>query len=286
MTKRGYKGNGAWRCYSAFWDFSDSLFGSDSETARMENNACSIDFMDKTALVTGSTRGIGRSIADLLAGLGSRVIYTGTKRFSDVASGDSKEYWQMDATSRESVSECQARILDLPKLDILVNNAGINQVDSVDGVNDENWDRVMEVNLTTPMKMMRSATKVMKNGRTQGRILNVSSLFGVIGRPNRHCYTATKSGLSGITRSAGLELAREGIVVNAIAPGFILTDMTKSMLSEERRRSLAEIVPIGRMGNEIEIARFAAFLVSDLNSYMIGQTVVVDGGISVSPGFA
>ncbi len=183
-----------------FIDFSDSLFGSDSETARMENNGCSIDFTDKTALVTGSTRGIGRSIADLLADLGARVIYTGTKRFSDVASGDSKEYWQMDATSRKSVADCQARILNLPKLDILVNNAGINQVDSVDGVNDEDWDRVMEVNLTTPMKMMRAATKIMKNGRTQGRILNVSSLFGVIGRPNGHCYTATTSGLSGVTR--------------------------------------------------------------------------------------
>ncbi|MBT3482580.1 MAG: SDR family oxidoreductase [Opitutales bacterium] len=251
----------------------------------MDIIGCSIDFTDKTALVTGSSRGIGRSIADLLSELGARVIYTGTKRFCDVASGETKEYWQMDATSRESVAECQARILDLPKLDILVNNAGINQVDSVDGLLDEDWDRVMEVNLTTPMKLMRAATKVMKNACTQGRILNVSSLFGVIGRPNRHCYTATKSGLAGITRSVALELAREGIVVNAIAPGFILTDMTKSMLSEERRRSLAEIVPMGRMGDEIEIARFAAFLVSDLNSYMIGQTVVVDGGITVSPGF-
>lgn len=266
--------------------FSDSLFGEGGETGPMEKNACSIDFTDKTALVTGSTRGIGRAIADLLGDLGARVIYTGTKRFSDVASGNNKEYWQMDATNRESVAECQSRILDLPKLDILVNNAGINQVDSVDGLSDEDWDRVMEVNLTTPMKMMRAATKVMKNARTPGRILNISSLFGVIGRPNRHCYTATKSGLSGITRSSALELAREGIIVNALAPGFILTDMTKSMLSEERRRSLAEIVPMGRMGNESEIARFAAFLVSDLNSYMIGQTVVVDGGITVSPGFA
>ncbi len=266
-------------------DFSDSLFGDGSETGCMEKNACAIDFTDKTALVTGSTRGIGRAIADLLADLGARVIYTGTKRFSDVASGDSKEYWQMDATSRESVAECQARILDLPRLDILVNNAGINQVDSVDGLNDEDWDRVMEVNLTTPMKLMRAATKVMKNARTSGHILNVSSLFGVIGRPNRHCYTATKSGLSGITRSAALELAPEGIIVNAIAPGFILTDMTKSMLSIERRKSLQEIIPAKRMGTESEIARFAAFLVSDLNSYMVGQTVVVDGGISVSPGF-
>ena len=147
--------------------FSDSLFGSDSETARMDIRGCSIDFTDKTALVTGSSRGIGRSIADLLSELGARVIYTGTKRFCDVASGETKEYWQMDATSRESVAECQARILDLPKLDILVNNAGINQVDSVDGLLDEDWDRMMEVNLTTPMKLMRAATKVMKNARSK-----------------------------------------------------------------------------------------------------------------------
>lgn len=251
----------------------------------METNPCKLDFSGKTALVTGSTRGIGRAIADMLADLGARVIYTGTKRFSEVASGDNKEYWPLDASSPDSVAEFQARMLDLQKLDILINNAGINQVDSVDGLEDEDWDRVLEVNLTTPMKLMRAATKIMKNARAPGRILNVSSLFGVLGRPNRHCYTATKSGLAGITRSAGLELAREGILVNAIAPGFILTDMTKSMLSEERRKSLSEIVPAGRMGNEAEIARFAVFMVSDLNTYLVGQTIAVDGGVTVSPGF-
>ncbi len=251
----------------------------------MDTNASPLDFTGKTALVTGSTRGIGRAIADLLADLGAKVIYTGTKRFSDVASGEKKEYWQFDASSKESVADFQGRMLDLQKLDILVNNAGVNQVDSVDGLEDEDWDRVVEVNLTTPVKLMRAATKVMKNGRVSGRILNVSSLFGVIGRPNRHCYTATKSGLSGVTRSAGLELARENILVNAIAPGFILTDMTKSMLSEERRRSLSEIVPQGRMGTEEEIARFAVFMVSDWNTYLVGQTIAVDGGITVSPGF-
>ena len=159
-------------------------------------------------------------------------------------------------------------------------------MDSVDGLDDEDWSTVIDVNLTAPMKLMRAATKVMENARSGGWILNVSSLFGVIGRPNRHCYTATKSALSGVTRSAGLELAREGILVNAIAPGFILTDMTKSMLSPERRKSLEEIVPIGRMGNELEIARFSVFMFSDMNTYLVGQTIAVDGGITVSPGFS
>ncbi len=184
------------------------------------------------------------------------------------------------------MEDIQARILDLPSLDILVNNAGISGEDSVDGLVDEEWNSVLEVNLNTPVKLIRAATKVMKNARKGGRILNVSSLFGVIGRPNRHAYTASKSAVSGLTRSVGLELAQEGILVNAIAPGFILTDMTKTMMSVERRKSLEEIVPIGQMGNEAEIAHFAAFLVSDLNSYLVGQTITVDGGVSVSPGFS
>ena len=252
----------------------------------MEANSCKLDFDGKTAIVTGSTRGIGRAIANLLWNCGASVIYTGTKRFSEVAAGERKDYWQLDASDPSSVEAFQTRILDLSKLDILINNAGINRVDSVDGLNDEDWSTVIDVNLTAPTKLMRAATKVMKNAGTGGRILNVSSLFGVIGRPNRHCYTATKSALSGVTRSAGLELAREGILVNAIAPGFILTDMTKSMLSPERRKSLEEIVPIGRMGNELEIARFSAFMVSDMNTYLVGQTIAVDGGITVSPGFS
>ena len=252
----------------------------------MDANSCQLDFEGKTAIVTGSTRGIGRAIADLLWDCGASVIYTGTKRFSEVAAGELKDYWQLDASDPSSVEAFQTRTLDLPNLDILVNNAGINRVDSVDGLDDEDWSTVIDVNLTAPMKLMRAATKVMENARSGGWILNVSSLFGVIGRPNRHCYTATKSALSGVTRSAGLELAREGILVNAIAPGFILTDMTKSMLSPERRKSLEEIVPIGRMGNELEIARFSVFMVSDMNTYLVGQTIAVDGGITVSPGFS
>ncbi len=266
--------------------FSDSHCEGVRETPAMEIKGYPIDFTGKTALVTGSTRGIGRAIADQLSELGAKVIYTGTKRFSDVAAGEKNEYWQMDASDQASVNDIQASILDLPKLDILVNNAGINGVDSVDGLVDEEWNSIIEVNLTTPMKLIRAATKVMKNAREGGRILNVSSLFGILGRPNRHAYTASKSALSGITRSVALELAREGILVNAIAPGFILTDMTKSMLGIERRKSLEDIVPIGRMGTEEEISRFAAFMVSDLNSYLVGQTIAVDGGVSVSPGFS
>ena len=129
----------------------------------MDTNSCQLDFEGKTAIVTGSTRGIGRAIADLLWDCGASVIYTGTKRFSEVAAGDRKDYWQLNASDSSSLEALQTSTLDLPKLDILVNNAGINRVDSVDGLDDEDWSTVIDVNLTAPMKLMRSATKVMKN---------------------------------------------------------------------------------------------------------------------------
>ncbi len=250
----------------------------------MEIKGYPIDFTGKTALVTGSTRGIGKAIADLLSDLGAKVIYTGTKRFSDVAAGEKNDYWQMDAGDVASVDDIQARILDLPQLDILVNNAGVNRADSVDGLVDEEWNSILEVNLTTPMKLIRAATKVMKNGRRGGRILNVSSFLGLLGKANQQSCTASKAALCGITRSVGLELAREGILVNAIAPGFILTDMTQSNLSVEERKRLEDGLPIGRMGNQEEIARMSVFLVSDYNSYMVGQTIAVDGGMTAGSG--
>lgn len=154
------------------------------------------------------------------------------------------------------------------------------------GLVNEEWNSVLELNLKTPVKLIRTATKVMKSARKGDQILNVSSLFVVIRRPNGHTYTASKSALSGITRSAGLELTREGILVKAIATEFILTDMTKTMLRVERRKSLEEIVPIGRKGDVAEIARFAAFLVSDLISCLVGKAISVDRCVSVSPRFS
>ena len=153
------------------------------------------------------------------------------------------------------------------------------------GLVNEEWNSVLELYLKTTVKLIRAATKVMKNARKGDQIPNVSSLFVVIGRPNGHAYTASKSALSGITRSARLELAWEGILVKAIAPEFMLTDMTKTMLSVERHKSLEEIVPIGRKGDVAEIACFAAFLVSDLISCLVGQAITVDGCVSVSPRF-
>ncbi len=244
----------------------------------------SLNFKDKVAVVTGSTRGIGRAIADLVVDLGGHVIYTGTAASNPIGDEEGRDYWQLDASDAESVSRFASRIENMEKLDILVNNAGINRNDSIDDMSEEDWNIVMEVNLTTPMKLMRSATRVMKKA-SGGRILNISSLFGVIARRHRNSYTTTKSGLVGLTRSAGLEMAEYGILVNALCPGFILTDMTRKMLSDEQRQELANLVPLGRMGSEDDIAKAAAFLVSDWNTYMTSQTLVSDGGITMSPGF-
>ena len=251
---------------------------------RRMSDSNALSFTDKIAIVTGSTRGIGRAIADLISELGGHVIYTGTASSNSIGDQVGKEYWQLDASDKQSVTQFADRIEKLNRLDILVNNAGINRNDSVDEMKDEDWDIVMEVNLTTPMKLMRSATRVMKK-QSSGRILNISSLFGNIARRHRNSYTTTKTGLVGLTRSAGLELAQYGILVNALCPGFILTDMTRKMLTDEQRAELANLVPLGRMGSEADMAKVAAFMVSDWNTYMTTQTLVSDGGISMSPGF-
>jgi len=185
------------------------------------------------------------------------------------------------------VAEIERRIFNLPQLDILVNNAGMNDADSIDGLKDENWEEMLHVNLSAPVKLMRAASRNMKNHRMGGRILNVSSLYSQVSRPHRNSYHAAKTGLVGITRSAAIELASEKILVNALCPGFILTDMTRTMLSDEQRKNLERIVPLGRMGTEEEMASIATFLVSDMNSYMTGQMITPDGGVTVSvgPGF-
>jgi len=253
----------------------------------MSTDAPNLNFEGKTALVTGSTRGIGKAVADALWALGATVIYTGRAKFSDVAAGERKEYWSLDASSPDSIAEVEGRIFGLSRLDILVNNAGMNSKDSVDGLDDAEWDRVVQVNLTAPARLMRAAAKNMKNHQQGGRILNVSSLFALVNRPNRNSYAATKTALVGLTRSAAMELAKEKILVNALCPGFILTTMTKTMLSDEQRKNLGRITPMGRMGQEEEMANLVAFLVSDLNSFMTGQVITSDGGLSVSvgPGF-
>lgn len=221
----------------------------------------------KVAVVTGGTRGIGLAIAQDLKDCGCEVIATGT---ADV-----------DLSDDRSVKNFCATIANLPRLDILINNAGINKVDLIQDVADEDWDKIIKVNLTSCQRLMKPAASVMINKKIKGKILNVSSIFGIVSRPKRNAYSASKNGLIGLTHASSLDLAPHGILVNAICPGFIATEMTASILSETERQALSAQVPLGRFGNTEEIAHAAVFLCSDMNTYMTGQTLVVDGGFTI-----
>ena len=232
-----------------------------------------IDFTGQTALVTGGTRGIGKELADQLADLGARVIVTGRSEKGDCP----HRLMQVDFENREST----LRFLDLVeaagRIDVLVNNAGINRINTIDATNVEDWDALRAVNLDAPLLLTRAVSSIMKkNG--YGRIVNIASIFGVISKPRRALYSMTKFGLRGLTVASALDLARHGILVNTLSPGFVLTELTRSILSEAEMNELAAEVPLGRFADPAEIARVALFLASRENTYITGQNIVADGG--------
>lgn len=237
-----------------------------------------IDFNGKMALVTGGTKGIGKSIVTLLIGAGCDVIYTGTQKKPDRAI-ENASYKQLDLSDKKSIDQFIKNVLnDTKKIDILINNAGINIIESIDKLDEKNWQKVLDVNLTGPMILTREVSKKMKKNNNGGKILNVSSIFGVVSKAKRNSYSASKFGLIGLTRSSSLDLAQYNILVNAICPGFTSTEMTMSILSKEEIKKLSKQIPMGRFAEVEEIARVAVFLCSDLNSYITGQALVVDGG--------
>jgi len=232
------------------------------------------------AIVTGGTRGIGKAIADQLSQLDCHVIYTGTKpqRFSSKAR---QEYWSLDLSDDQSTDVFCRKLHQLPGVDILVNNAGINIIEPVDEISVDHWDKIIKINLTAPMRLMKEAAKIMKRDRKGGRILNISSIFGLVSKEKRCAYSASKAGLIGLTRAAALDLAANNILVNALCPGFILTDLTKGILTQKEIKQLSKEIPLGRLAQATEVSQAAIFLCSELNTYITGQAVVVDGGATI-----
>ena len=187
---------------------------------------------------------------------------------------------RLDLSNDMSVKRFLAALKKIPKIDILVNNAGINVIEPIQDLQMESWDEIIKVNLTGPALLMKEVSaKMIENGRG-GRIVNVSSIFGLVSRSKRDSYSASKAGLIGLTRAAALDLAPYGILVNALCPGFTLTDLTRSILSKDEMKRLSSEIPLGRFAREEEIAASAVFLCSDLNTYITGQAIAVDGGFT------
>ncbi|MGN8229192.1 3-oxoacyl-[acyl-carrier-protein] reductase [Paenibacillus polymyxa] len=240
----------------------------------------------KTALVTGASRGIGRSIALALAEAGANVAvnYAG----SEAAATEVAE--QIRAKGVEAITvqanvgradEADQLIKDVigawGKIDILVNNAGITRDNLIMRMKEEEFDQVIETNLKGVFNCLKAATRPMMKQRS-GRIINISSVVGVLGNAGQANYVAAKAGVIGLTKSSARELASRGITVNCVAPGFIDTEMTQ-VLANDLRDNMLSGIPLARLGRPEEIADVVLFLASDASSYMTGQTLHVDGGM-------
>jgi 3-oxoacyl-[acyl-carrier protein] reductase len=241
-----------------------------------------IDLSGRTALVTGSTRGIGRAIAETLAGAGARVAVVGRDagRAEEAANaiGHGAVGFACDVADPASVTALVESVEKaFGQIDILVNNAGLTRDNILFRIKDDDWDAVLDANLRGAFVAIRAASRGMMK-RRWGRIINIASVVGIIGNKGQANYAASKAGLIGLTKSVAKELASRNILINAVAPGFIETDMTAAM-TPEARETLSGQIPLERLGTPNDVAATVAFLASDLASYITGQVLVVDGGL-------
>ncbi len=250
--------------------------------------AIKIDLSGKTALVTGGTMGIGAAIATELHNAGAGLILTGVESqdFIDKLNKkilnkgiDNIFYIHVDFTNEDSISNFFKFLDSQSKIDICVNNAGTNRNNPIDEIKIEDYNLLLDVNLKAPFLITRYLSKRMKIAH-YGRIVNVASIWSIKSRPGRAAYTITKSGLVGLTKTSSIELAPYNILVNAVSPGFTLTELTMKTLPEKEFNELKSVVPAKRFAQPEEIAKAVLFLVSDLNTYITGQNIAIDGGFS------
>lgn len=241
-----------------------------------------MDLSGKVALVTGASRGIGRAVAEALAAQGARVVGTATsEKGAEAISaylGDRGMGKVLNVADQASVDALMADLkASVGDVDILVNNAGITRDNLFMRMKEEEWDDIIATNLTSVFRMSKAVIRTMMKNKW-GRIISVSSVVGKMGNAGQANYCAAKAGIIGFTRSLAREVASRGITVNAVAPGFIATDMTDA-LSEDVRNGILSSVPAGRLGDPADIAAAVVFLAGEGAGYITGETINVNGGM-------
>ena len=240
----------------------------------------------KCAVVTGASRGIGRAIALELASQGAKVVvnYSGSADKAQQvveeiqANGGEAIAVQANVASADSVQQLMQKALETyGSIDILVNNAGITRDNLLMRMKDDEWDDVMNTNLKGVFLCIKAVSRQMMKQRA-GRIINISSIVGIAGNPGQANYVAAKAGVIGLTKTTAQELASRNILVNAIAPGFITTEMTEG-LPEELKQAMLKQIPLAKLGQPEDIAKAVVFFASDSANYITGQTLQVDGGM-------
>jgi 3-oxoacyl-[acyl-carrier protein] reductase len=255
-----------------------------AETEALKHNMV-VDLSGQTAIVTGASQGIGRAIASALGRAGAKVacVARNADKLNEtvqaiVATGGTADAYSCDVTSSESVQQVVDAVVEKwGKLHIVINNAGITKDTLIPRMSDDDWDSVINTNLRGTFLFTRAATRPMMQAR-YGRIINIASVSGLTGNPGQSNYSASKAGVIGMTRTVAKELAGRKITVNAVAPGFIETEMTEALgpviLEEVKKR-----VPAKRLGHVDDIAAAVLFLASASASYITGQVLTVDGGL-------
>lgn len=238
----------------------------------------------RKVLVTGATRGIGRAIAARLIKDGCEVYGTGTKnsaeRCTEYLDLAGVSWIDVDLSDRESVRSFLAAIGQIGPFDALVNNAGVNRIKPLGEVEESDYDFVHDINLRSPYLICREIIKGMA-AQGGGRVVNIASIWSVVTKSHRSLYSSSKTGLVGLTRALAAEAGEQGVLVNLVSPGFVLTDMTRDSLSPEQMVELTEQVPMKKMAAPVDIAEVVRFLLSPENRYLTGQNIVVDGGFSI-----
>ena len=242
---------------------------------------------DKAALITGGARGIGREIALTFAREGCHIALCDVneaalaetrKDIEALGTGAQAITAVVDVTKADQVETCAQKTLDkFKKIDILINNAGITRDSLLVRMSESDWDQVLGVNLKGAFNCTKAVSKIMMKQR-DGRIVNIASIIGIMGNAGQANYAASKGGLIAFTKSVAKELASRNVRANAIAPGFIETDMT-AKLSDELKGEMFRLIPLGKFGGAADVAKLALFLVSDDSAYITGQVVQVDGGM-------